>query len=243
MELFCFDDPVVLKYQRHGNRHQVVTAECLPDTDPVVAKAIQKYEQLQAGLQVQNPTPDKRKAAQKKVSEFRANKMFPVLCTKLTGPGVRDEKGNLVPIASVKRLAGSRAVPRTRSGCVTVSVAHSGRRGDSGKVRRAVRAAHTLADMKNMPDCQADGCQWKKEVWCDRCPLRTEKYLARVAEASHPLYRIAAGYLHRKKLGLTRWEDYPGVKVARAVEIVDGERNRIQAEKIDANETKKRPQR
>ena len=86
--------------------------------------------------------------------------------------------------------------------------------------------------MKNMPDCQADGCQWGQAVWCDRCPLRTEKYLARITEASDPLYRQAAMFIQRKKLGLTRWEDYPGVQVAQAVEIVDAERNRIQAEEM-----------
>ena len=83
----------------------------------------------------------------------------------------------------------------------------------------------------DMPDCKADGCQWKKVVWCDRCPLRSEKYLARLSVASHPLYRQASRYLHRKRLGLLLRCDHPGVRLERAIEIVDAERNRIEAMK------------
>lgn len=97
-----------------------------------------------------------------------------------------------------------------------------------------MREAHAISKME-LPDCEADGCQWKKSVWCDRCPLRAEKYLARLSVASHPLYRQASRYLHQKKLGLLRWDDLPGIRLGHAIEIVDSERNRI-----EAREAKKR---
>ncbi|MDE2699135.1 MAG: hypothetical protein OXI23_09715, partial [Gemmatimonadota bacterium] len=97
MKLFSFDDPVVLKYHRHANRKQVITAVCLPDTDPAAIKAVQKYERVQVGLQSANPTPKRRRYIQKKLSVARED-IFRTVCTQLEGVGVRGEGGELVDI-------------------------------------------------------------------------------------------------------------------------------------------------
>lgn len=97
MKLFSFDDPVVLKYQRHANRHQAVTAICLPDTDPVAIKAVQRYERKQVSLQTPNPTPKRKRLIQKELSAAR-EVLFCTVCTKLEGVGVRGEDGELVDI-------------------------------------------------------------------------------------------------------------------------------------------------
>ncbi len=78
-----------------------------------------------------------------------------------------------------------------------------------------------------MPDCESDGCQWGDEVWCDACPLRTDKRMALVRESSHPLYRLSSQYMHEHRLGIPR--AHPGIRVAMAMQIVDGERNRIES--------------
>ena len=85
-----------------------------------------------------------------------------------------------------------------------------------------------------MPDCEADGCQWDDEVYCDDCPLRAEKRMALVTDASHPLYRLAAQYTHAHTLGIP--QDHPGITLSQAVRIVDGERK-----KIELAESKKPP--
>ena len=97
MKMFSFDDEVVLKYHRHANRHQVVTAVCLPDTDPAAVRAVQRYERVQVGLQTSNPTPKRRRQIQKKLSAAR-ERLFRVVCTQLKGVGVHGEDGELVDI-------------------------------------------------------------------------------------------------------------------------------------------------
>ncbi len=98
--MFSFDDPIIVKYQRHGQKKQTLTATCLPDTDQKAIKAVDRYERLQVVLATPNPTKEQKRAAHKKLMRARAT-LFDVICTDLDGPGARDEGGKLVPISSV----------------------------------------------------------------------------------------------------------------------------------------------
>ena len=101
MSLISFDDPVTIKYYRHGQKSQPITAICLPDTDPVVAKAIRHYETVQAKNAVQNASPKQRKELHLALLEARL-KMFAAICTDMPDVGVDGEDGKRVPVSTVQ---------------------------------------------------------------------------------------------------------------------------------------------